>query len=554
MTATSSAPTSEPVPTGTAPLTLHALDHAAWTAIQSGLRQALTTQGLAALLTPTTLIVHDLLDGALKAMHREVFRHIMEADLGLPLADQESTLETLYQTELTEHGPDNIAHACQSGGWQVQVSFPATAAAPTAAAGGTLLQVEVPVAWDPAQCRSGRLLAALGFALRVSAGRMAIPGGTTGCRIVLAQAAGRTANIVSPALLEAGAQTASLGAIFAQLDYGLIHFSAGGALIAAAPAMLRQLQLDPADDGALQRLAELIPPAFHNDVLWGLALADDRGAFENYRIRVRVPGSDNRSILFNVSGTRDGDGVIRSLWQAVAQDAGGAHLAEGSMLSEVRIHNITRNYVPQLVERKAREAVRLGRTSIANEKRPVVILFCDIVGFTSFVEAHAASESVIDTLNSILRRVAGAVRRHDGSIDKFMGDSVMALFDAPAAALRAAVDMQGYAEDINGLRTRAGQQALQLRIGIHWGEVIIGNVGTQERLDWTAIGDVVNTASRIEKRCLPGEILVSREVRDAVLTAQPDQFGFSALFDIQVKGKRERLQVCHVTALAAMPG
>jgi class 3 adenylate cyclase len=534
-------------------LTLHALDHAAWTAIQSGLRQALATQGLAALLAPTTLIVHDLLDGALKAMHREVFRQIMEADLGLPLAGQESTLETLYQTELTEHGPDNIAHACQSGGWQVQVSFPATAA-PTTAAAGALLQVEVPLAWDPTQCGSGRLLAALGFALQVSAGGMTSPGGATGCRIVLARPAGHTANIVSPALLEAAAQTASLAAISAQLDYGLIHFSADGALLAAAPSMLRQLQLDPSDDGALQRLAELIPPAFHNDVLWGLALADERGAFENYRIRVRVPGSDNRSILFNVSGTRDGDGVIRSLWQAVAQDAGGAHLAEGSMLSEVRIHNITRNYVPQLVERKAREAVRLGRTSIANEKRPVVILFCDIVGFTSFVEAHAASESVIDTLNSILRRVAGAVRRHNGSIDKFMGDSVMALFDAPADALRAALAMQGYAEDINGLRTRAGQQALQLRIGIHWGEVIIGNVGTRERLDWTAIGDVVNTASRIEKHCRPGAILVSRAVRDAVLASQPGQFGFSELFDIQVKGKRECLQVCHVTPLPPPAG
>jgi class 3 adenylate cyclase len=553
MTLTSSAPTSEPASADTVSLTLHTLDHAAWTAIQTRLRQALATQGLAALLAPTTLIVHDLLDGALKAMHREVFRQIMEADLGLPLAGQESTLETLYQTELTEHGPDNIAHACQSGGWQVQVSFPATAA-PTTAAAGALLQVEVPLAWDPTQCGSGRLLAALGFALQVSAGGMTSPGGATGCRIVLARPAGHTANIVSPALLEAAAQTASLAAISAQLDYGLIHFSAGGALIAAAPSMLRQLQLDPSDDGALQRLAELIPPAFHNDVLWGLALADERGAFENYRIRVRVPDSDNRSILFNVSGTRDGDGVIRSLWQAVAQDAGGAHLAEGSMLSEVRIHNITRNYVPQLVERKAREAVRLGRTSIANEKRPVVILFCDIVGFTSFVEAHAASESVIDTLNSILRRVAGAVRRHNGSIDKFMGDSVMALFDAPADALRAALAMQGYAEDINGLRTRAGQQALQLRIGSHWGEVIIGNVGTRERLDWTAIGDVVNTASRIEKHCRPGAILVSRAVRDAVLASQPGQFGFSELFDIQVKGKRECLQVCHVTPLPPSAG
>jgi class 3 adenylate cyclase len=531
----------------TVPLSLHALDHAAWAAIQSGLQQAMATQGLTALLAPTTLIVHDLLDGALRTMHLEAFRQIMEADLGLPLAGEDSALETLYQTELTEHGTENIANACRGAGWQVQVSFSATAA--TVAATDALLQMDMPVAFDPAQFQSGRLVAALGFALQVSAGEVesTIGMGTTGCRIVLSHQAGCTLGSESPTLLEAEAQTASCGTIFAQLGYGLIHFSVVGEVIAASPSMLQSLRLDPTDGGALQLLAELIPPAFHNDVLWDLALAGERGAFENYRIRVRVPGRGNSSILFNVSGYRDGDGTIRSLWQAVAQDAGGALLAEGSMLNEVRVHNITRNYVPQLVERKAREAVRLGRTAIANEKRPVVILFCDIVGFTSFVEANAASESVIDTLNSILRRVSGAVRRHNGSIDKFMGDSVMALFDVPAAALHAAVDMQGYAEDINRLRTRAGQQALQLRIGIHWGEVIIGNVGTPERLDWTAIGDVVNTASRIEKRCRPGEILVSRDVRNAVLAAQPDQFGFSKLFDIQVKGKRERLQVCHVT-------
>jgi class 3 adenylate cyclase len=217
------------------------------------------------------------------------------------------------------------------------------------------------------------------------------------------------------------------------------------------------------------------------------------------------------------------------------------------MLSEVRIHNITRSYVPQLVEEKARDAIRLGKNKLTNEVRNVAVLFCDIDGFTSYVETNASSESIIDTLNLILLRVASCVKRNHGSIDKFMGDCMMALFDRPDDALLAACDMQGHAEDINTLRLRAGQKTLQLRIGVHWGEVVIGNVGTVERLDWTAIGDVVNTASRIEKNCHPGAILISEAIRNAVPPAEAHRFAFGDTFRLQVKGKGEELAVCQVT-------
>ncbi len=254
----------------------------------------------------------------------------------------------------------------------------------------------------------------------------------------------------------------------------------------------------------------------------------------------------NVSVLFNVSGYRDDQAIIHSLWQVVSLDAGGAGLAEGSILSEVRIHRITRNYVPQLVQEKAREAVRLGQDELTNEECFVAVLFCDIVGFTSYVESNASSESVINTLNTILRRVSSSVKRCNGYIDKFMGDSVMAIFRNPADAVFAAIDMQSHSADINGLRSRAGQDTLRLRIGIHWGEVVIGNVGTAERLDWTAIGDVVNTASRIEKNCNPGSILISQAMRDAIAPSPQPQILFGETFAITVKGKREALSVCHI--------
>jgi adenylate cyclase len=85
--------------------------------------------------------------------------------------------------------------------------------------------------------------------------------------------------------------------------------------------------------------------------------------------------------------------------------------------------------------------------------------------------------------------------------------------------------MQGHSEDINSLRERAGQQTLQLRIGIHW-------------------GDVVNTASCMEKACTPGHVLVSRDVRDAVEAARPGEFAFGPLSGLAVKGKLDELEVC----------
>jgi class 3 adenylate cyclase len=502
--------------------------------VQVSLKARLALCGMEHLLSPLSLIVHDLLDVAVRQLQRQAYRNLLRNEFGLDADESAIQVDGLLDAELAEHGTQNIVRACLHDGLEILVEFP------TEPPDG-LVQIALPAPWSDEACRTHTLIDALSLALMVEADSGLTR--LTLCRDTTASAA--AAKSVAPPLLGEAATHVGMAQVFDTLGYALIQFSPVGEVVAVSPSLLTMLQIGPRDF-SLATLGAAIPPAFFNDIIWGQALDDGHGRFENYRIRLGLPGRPDSVILFNVSGFRQETGNILSLWQQVAVDAGVAGLSEGSMVSELRIRNITRHYVPQLVEEKAREAVRLGKSALVNEQRALAVLFCDIVGFTAYVESNAASESTIDTLNSILRRVAGSVRRHGGSIDKFMGDCIMALFDDPGLAIRAAADMQSYSADINRLRDRAGQQVLQLRIGIHWGEVVVGNVGTAERLDWTAIGDVVNTASRIEKACPPGSILISGAVRTAIPTAARVRFRFGEEFGIALKGKREALQVCVV--------
>ncbi len=520
-------------------LSVTSLERDIWVGLHADLERALTRLGLAHLTSPSMLILHELIDHAVLAMHQHVFLLLIETDFGMSLSGSEAQLETLYKAEVDEHGSQNIARYCYDYGWQVNMVFPTE--------GDDIVRITMPVAMNTAGQSTAKLVTALGYDLR---DEQADENGRARL-VTLQRSANKTAEIRLGGLLDGMDSQHSVLDIATQLGYGIMRFSGTGELISASPAMLTSARLE-VNDAALTQLCAAIPLTFYNDVIWGLALSGQNGVFENYRIRIR--GGSALDILYNVSGYRDQDGTIHSLWQVVSLEESNDRLAEGSILNQVRLHKITRSYVPQLVEEKAREAVRMGKDQLSNEECFVAVLFCDIVGFTSYVESNANSESIINTLNTILRSVSRSVRRSGGTIDKFMGDSVMAIFKDPADAIHAAQDMQNHSSDLNGLRLRAGQDPLQLRIGIHCGDVVIGNVGTTERLDWTAIGDVVNTASRIEKNCHPGAILVSQTMRDTIRSTHNSDsaIDFTEVFTLNVKGKREVLSVCHVVNTAIM--
>lgn len=199
---------------------------------------------------------------------------------------------------------------------------------------------------------------------------------------------------------------------------------------------------------------------------------------------------------------------------------------------------------PRVIEQLDPNRLRLG-----GQKAEITTLFADIRGFTQFSESVDAQE-LVAVLNQYLAAAAEAVLCEEGTVDKFLGDGVMAWFNAPIAqadhtlrALRAAL---GIREGIKRLHANMPhEQWLGFGIGIHVGEAVLGLVGTEQRLDYTAIGDSVNTAKRIQEYASLGQILVSQDVYERVsgsVEARP-------LEAVLLKGKRDPLWVYEITGL-----
>ena len=173
--------------------------------------------------------------------------------------------------------------------------------------------------------------------------------------------------------------------------------------------------------------------------------------------------------------------------------------------------------VDQIVEGEV-EAAEVMRTREAE----ITIFFADIVGFTTLSEQFSASE-ITEFLNLIFERLTEVVFEHGGTIDKYNGDEIVAFFGAPKSqedhadrAVRACLGMQAAVDDLNQER---GEDAhpIRMRIGVNSGAVTVGGIGHPRRLDYTAIGDVVNTAKRLESTaCTPGEVVIGPNTHERI--------------------------------------
>lgn len=166
---------------------------------------------------------------------------------------------------------------------------------------------------------------------------------------------------------------------------------------------------------------------------------------------------------------------------------------------------VTPEVVDALLSQPAAAELQGGR-------REVTVLFADIRGFTAFAE-QTPPEQVVHVLNQYLSAMAEAVLLHGGMVDKFLGDGIMALFGAPLpgdahadAAVRAALELLRRAKEV----APADTQRLSIGIGIHTGEAVVGSIGSPKRLEYTAVGDTVNVASRLQELAQPGVIVLSK--------------------------------------------
>jgi len=179
--------------------------------------------------------------------------------------------------------------------------------------------------------------------------------------------------------------------------------------------------------------------------------------------------------------------------------------------------------------------------SLRSARRDVTVLFADIRDFTTFAEQHPP-EQVVDVLNAYLDVLVQVLFEHEGTLDKFLGDGVLALFgtplvqpDHPQRAVQAALDIQRAATGLNATRRRRGQPTLHIGIGINSGEAIVGNIGSEKRMEYTVIGDMVNVAQRLQALARGGETLIGAS---ALPYVQPLVTVYDTV-ETRVKGRRQ---------------
>ncbi|WCL49915.1 adenylate/guanylate cyclase domain-containing protein [Leptospira sp. GIMC2001] len=199
----------------------------------------------------------------------------------------------------------------------------------------------------------------------------------------------------------------------------------------------------------------------------------------------------------------------------------------------------------RMVDPKVRDFLLSGNLKLGGEQSEAVILFSDLAGFTTLSENRTPAE-VVSMLNRYFGLMSNCVSKHGGIVNKFIGDAILAIFGMPIplefsadSALQCAIDMQEAGKKLNEELELEGLPLMKTRIGIHKGFVIAGNIGSHTRMEYTVIGDTVNTASRLESACKKFDvnILFSEEVKESL----ENNYNFKKIGSLMLKGKSQAI-------------
>ena len=220
------------------------------------------------------------------------------------------------------------------------------------------------------------------------------------------------------------------------------------------------------------------------------------------------------------------------------------------MIARRKISGAFRKYVaPQVVD----EIMKTGSYNIklGGENKDIAVLFVDIRGFTPLSES-LPPEKVVEILNKYLNLTTNSVFKNSGTLDKFIGDATMAVFNAPFdledyeyKAVCAAFDIVSGAKEFEEVCMKEFGKKVQFGVGVNCGEAVVGNIGCDFRMDYTAIGDTVNTAARLEANAKAGQVLISQKLYDRI----KDRIEVNEVGVIPLKGKSEGVFVYELVGL-----
>ncbi|MBR0454173.1 MAG: CHASE2 domain-containing protein [Clostridia bacterium] len=222
-------------------------------------------------------------------------------------------------------------------------------------------------------------------------------------------------------------------------------------------------------------------------------------------------------------------------------------------LKRRRVIGAFKKYVaPEVVDELAKKgdfSIKLG-----GEKRHIAVLFVDIRGFTPMSEG-LSPEEVVEILNEYLSLTTKAIFKNKGTLDKFIGDATMAIFNAPFdlddyvfRAVMTAMDIAKGSDELEKRLMERFGRSISFGIGVNCGEAVVGNIGCEHRMDFTAIGDTVNTAARLESNAARGQILISREVYERV----KDRIEAEEIGVIPLKGKSQEVFVYQLNKIKTL--
>lgn len=266
-------------------------------------------------------------------------------------------------------------------------------------------------------------------------------------------------------------------------------------------------------------------PLMHSDELFGMMLLDSQ-------------------IATNAFTEKD-----LQLFQNVANQA--AIAVQNSLYAKkLEAEAVTRERFQRLLSPAIAQQVLEGKVAIqkGGEGRQTTVLFTDIRGFTSMSESENP-QVIVDMLNEYFELMVEVIFKYEGTLDKFVGDEIMALYGAPVThgddairCVRTAVEMLDVLRELNAARVRAGAPEVRIGIGINTGHVVAGYIGSSKALEYTVIGDTVNTGARLCSVAKAGEIIISQSTYEQI----GDHFDVVELPPVQVKGKSQALKIYNV--------